>query len=329
MNDIRARIENAEEQLLAPYASRSAKSGGRELPEDPHPFRTAFQRDRDRILHSKAFRRLAHKTQVFLAPEGDHYRVRLTHTLEVTQVARTIARALRLNEDLAEAICLGHDLGHTPYGHLGEEVLTEFLGRQFKHNEQSLRIVEKLERRGERRGLNLTWEVRDGILNHTWSMPEPSTPEAKVARFADRIAYISHDIDDALRAGVLQESDVPEVTSRVLGVGSSARIDTMVASVVEASDEGNVEMESDVLEALIETREFLYKKVYTRPEVQAEHDRARALLRALCDHYEAHPEELPAGDEEPETRLIDYIAGMTDRFARREYERIMRAAPES
>lgn len=329
MNDIRARIENAEEQLLAPYASRSAKSGARELPEDPHPFRTAFQRDRDRILHSKAFRRLAHKTQVFLAPEGDHYRVRLTHTLEVTQVARTIARALRLNEDLAEAICLGHDLGHTPYGHLGEEVLTEFLGRQFKHNEQSLRIVEKLERRGERRGLNLTWEVRDGILNHTWSMPEPSTTEAKVARFADRIAYISHDIDDALRAGVLQESDVPEVTSKVLGVGSSARIDTMVASVVEASDEGIVEMESDVLEALIETREFLYKKVYTRPEVQAEHDRARTLLRALCDHYEAHPGELPAGDEEPETRLIDYIAGMTDRFARREYERIMRAAPES
>jgi dGTPase len=328
MDDIRARIEDSEERLLARYASRSASSRGRELPEDLHPFRTAFQRDRDRILHSKAFRRLAHKTQVFLAPEGDHYRVRLTHTLEVTQIARTIARALRLNEDLAEAICLGHDLGHTPYGHLGEEVLTEFLGRQFRHNEQSLRIVDKLERRGDRHGLNLTWEVRDGILNHTWSMPDPATPEAKVARFADRIAYISHDIDDALRAGVLVETDLPSATSRVLGRNSSGRIDTMVASVVKASGGGDVEMESDILDVLIETREFLYKKVYTRPEVQAEHDRARALLRALCDHYEAHPEELPAGDDEAEIRMIDYIAGMTDRFARREYERIMRAGAQ-
>jgi dGTPase len=328
MQQVRERIEEAEKRLLAAHASRSAESRGRRIPEEPHPLRTAFQRDRDRILHSKAFRRLAHKTQVFLAPEGDHYRVRLTHTLEVTQVARTIARALRLNEDLAEAICLGHDLGHTPYGHLGEEVLSEFLGRQFRHNEQSLRIVEKLEKRAGQNGLNLTWEVRDGILNHTWSMPEPSTPEAKVARFADRIAYISHDIDDALRAGVLAEADVPARINGVLGRSSSVRIDTMVAAVVTASEGVDVQMESDVLDVLIETREFLYKRVYTRPEVQAVHDRARALLRAICDHYEANPHELPETDEDIEARLIDYVAGMTDRFARREYERIIRGAPE-
>jgi dGTPase len=328
MDDIRTTLERDEDESLAPHATRSANSRGREEPEKPHPYRTAFQRDRDRVLHSKAFRRLAHKTQVFLAPEGDHYRVRLTHTLEVTQVARTIARALQLNEDLAEAICLGHDLGHTPYGHLGEEVLSEFLERPFKHNEQSLRIVDRLETRGSRRGLNLTWEVRDGILNHTWSMPDPSTPEARVARYADRIAYVSHDIDDALRAGVLKNDDVPERTNRTLGSTSSARIDTMVASVIQASTEGKVEMEKDVFDVLIETREFLYKRVYTRPEVQSEHARARALLRALCDHFTAHPAELPKSEDDDQTRLVDYVAGMTDRFARREYERITGASVE-
>ncbi|MCW3036555.1 MAG: dgt, partial [Actinobacteria bacterium] len=189
---VREQIEAAEETRLSPYAMRSARSRGRQVPEEPHPLRTAFQRDRDRILHAKAFRRLAHKTQVFLAPEGDHLRVRLTHTLEVTQVARTIARALQLNEDLAEAICLGHDLGHTPFGHLGEDVLSEFLGRPFRHNEQSLRIVDCLETRAGRPGLNLTWEVRDGIVNHTWSMPPPATLEAQIARYADRIAYVNH-----------------------------------------------------------------------------------------------------------------------------------------
>ena len=330
MDDIRIGIERAEEELLAPYGTRAARSRGRSESEAPHPYRTAFQRDRDRILHCKAFRRLAHKTQVFLAPEGDHYRVRLTHTLEVTQVARTIARALQLNEDLAEAICLGHDLGHTPYGHLGEEVLAEFLQRPFKHNEQSLRIVDVLETRGSRRGLNLTWEVRDGILNHTWSMPDPSTPEAKVARYADRIAYVSHDIDDAVRAGILTDDDLPDRTRIVLGPTSSTRIDTMVASIVQASSNGNIEMGKDVFDVLIETREFLYKKVYTRPEVQAEHARARALLRALCDHYSANPGELPESETggDDETRLIDYVAGMTDRFARREYERITGGASQ-
>lgn len=323
MSTVRDRIEEAEDYLLAERATRSAESKGRELPEEPHPFRTAFQRDRDRILHSKAFRRLAHKTQVFLAPEGDHYRVRLTHTLEVAQIARTIARALRLNEDLVEAICLGHDLGHTPFGHLGEEVLSDFLARPFRHNEQSLRIVEQLEMRGDRRGLNLTWEVRDGILNHTWSMPPPSTPEAQVARYADRIAYITHDIEDAIRAGVLTLEDLPKETNRVLGRSSSARIDSMVGALVDASIESDqVTMRPEILEVVLKTRQFLFEKVYQRPEVKPEQDRAHALLTAICDQYRAHPGEIPEGEGDVETRLVDYVAGMTDRFARREYERI-------
>lgn len=327
MQRIRERIEKDEAAALASNATRSAESKGRDQPEDPHPFRTAFQRDRDRILHSKAFRRLAHKTQVFLAPEGDHYRVRLTHTLEVAQIARTIARALRLNEDLVEAICLGHDLGHTPFGHLGEEVLSEFLGRLFRHNEQSLRIVEVLEDRGGRKGLNLTWEVRDGILNHTWSMPSPSTLEAQVARFADRIAYVSHDIDDAVRAGVIAVQELPESTNRVLGLTSSQRIDTMVGALVDASIGRNeVDMTPEVLGVLTATRQFLFERVYLRKEVQPEQDRARALLRAICVHFRAHPEELPDPEGDPQMRLVDYVAGMTDRFARREYERIVGGA---
>ena len=234
MTSVREITEAIERDTLSPRAVRSAESKGREVEEPLHPLRTCFQRDRDRILHTKAFRRSAHKTQVFPAPEGDHYRVRLTHTLEVTQIARTIARALALNEDLVEAICLGHDLGHTPFGHLGEEVLTAFLGRQFRHNVQSCRIVDELAWRGESSGslpggLNLTWEVRDGILNHTWSMPEPGTLEGQVARFADRIAYLTHDIDDAIRAGVLTVQDLPKETNRALGTTSSARIDAMVS----------------------------------------------------------------------------------------------------
>lgn len=302
-------------------------SRGRSEPEEPHPFRTAFQRDRDRILHSKAFRRLAHKTQVFLAPEGDHYRVRLTHTLEVAQIARTICRALRLNEDLVEAICLGHDLGHTPFGHLGEEVLSEFLGRPFRHNEQSLRIVDVLETRDVRRGLNLTWEVRDGILNHTWSMPSPSTLEAQVARYADRIAYVSHDIDDGIRAGVLSTSDLPASTNSVLGRTSSDRIDVMVGSLVDASlDRDEIGMSEEVFDVLLQTRDFLFARVYLRSEVKPEQDRARALLEAICEHFSQHPELIPPGDSDDQSRLVDYVAGMTDRFARREYERIFGAA---
>ncbi|MGH2769571.1 MAG: deoxyguanosinetriphosphate triphosphohydrolase [Actinomycetota bacterium] len=326
LSSIRDEIEAAEQAWLSSRATRACESRGRIESEEPDEIRTAFQRDRDRILHAKAFRRLAHKTQVFLAPEGDHYRVRLTHTLEVTQIARTIARALRLNEDLTEAICLGHDLGHTPFGHLGEEALTEFLGRRFRHNEQSLRIVDHLERRGERSGLNLTWEVRDGILNHTWSMPDPATSEARVARYADRIAYVNHDIDDAMRAGRFEALDLPARTRSVLGDGSSQRIETMVRSVVEASVLScDIRMGEEVFEVLAETRDFLYERVYGRPEGDPKLDRARIALRRICEHYRSHPEALPpdggaAVDEE--TRLADYVAGMTDRFALREYRRI-------
>ncbi|MCA1839935.1 MAG: HD domain-containing protein, partial [Actinobacteria bacterium] len=260
------------------------------------------------------------------APEGDHYRVRLTHTLEVTQIARTLAKALRLNEDLTEAICLGHDLGHTPFGHLGEQAIADYIGRPFKHNEQSLRIVDVLETRGSRPGqpgLNLTGEVRDGILNHTWSMPDPSTLEAQVARFADRIAYISHDIDDAIRAGVLRESDLPEVTNKVLGESPSERIDTLVGSLVETSTEDQVKMSIQVSDAMAETRSFMFNRVYMRPEMKPEHDRAKSLLEGLLAHYTASPDQVPGAADDPETRIVDYVAGMTDRFALREYERLI------
>ncbi len=323
---VRERLEVAEAARLSPQAVRSAASRGRQIPEEPHPLRTAFQRDRDRILHAKAFRRLAHKTQVFLAPEGDHFRMRLTHTLEVTQVARTIARALELNEDLAEAICLGHDLGHTPFGHLGEDVLSEFLGRRFRHNEQSLRIVDCLETRAGRRGLNLTWEVRDGIVNHTWSMPPPATLEAQIARYADRIAYVNHDIDDALRAGVLVPSDLPAATRTTLGDTSSDRVDAMVEAVVEASlGQPAVTMRDEELAVMLETRTFLFRTVYQRPQVADQVERARTVLRTVCEWYGTHPEALPeegVADAAPDVRVVDYVAGMTDRFAQREFERI-------
>ena len=233
---IRERQEQLERDTLSEHATLAANSKGREREEPPHHIRTAFQRDRDRIAHSKAFRRLKHKTQVFIAPEGDHYRVRLTHTLEVAQIARTIARALRLNEDLTEAISLGHDLGHTPFGHLGERALEPFIGRPFRHSEQSLRVVDHLEREGA--GLNLTWEVRDGIVNHTWAMPQPGTMEAQVARFADRLAYVNHDVDDAVRAGLISEDDLPERASEVLGRGHSARIETLVDDIVGSTGDG-------------------------------------------------------------------------------------------
>ncbi|HEU5004138.1 MAG TPA: deoxyguanosinetriphosphate triphosphohydrolase [Actinomycetota bacterium] len=344
---VREEIEGRERATLAPGATLAAETRGRVLPEPEHPLRTAYQRDRDRILHAKAFRRLAYKTQVFLAPEGDHVRMRLTHTLEVTQIARTIARALRFNEDLVEAICLGHDLGHTPFGHLGEDVLSDFLGHPFRHNEQSLRIVDVLETRDARRGLNLTWEVRDGIVNHTWSMPTPATPEAQIARYADRIAYVSHDIDDAVRAGILAPGDLPEVTRRVLGETPSDRIDAMVGAVVDASsgvgadnagedanneDANNkgaatseVTMRPDELAAMLETRKFLFRQVYQRPSIMAEVGEARGVLRAICDWYRAHPDALPADAPEgtpPDVRVVDHVAGMTDRYALREFDRI-------
>ena len=322
---VRLRTEEIERQILDPRAVRSADSKGREREEEPHPLRTAFQRDRDRIVHSKAFRRLKHKTQVFVSPEGDHYRVRLTHTLEVSQIARTAARALRLNEDLTEAIALGHDLGHTPFGHLGEEALTPFLAGPFRHNEQSLRIVDHLENDG--RGLNLTWEVRDGIVNHTWSMPMPSTLEAQVARFADRIAYVNHDVDDAVRAGVITDADLPQPALEVLGRTHSARLDTLVGDLVEQSlDAAEVGLSTDVLDALNVLRSFLFERVYLRPEAHDEQQKAIELVRALFTYYLEHPDEIPAeyrdtpGD--PRTHVADYIAGMTDRYAVRTYERL-------
>jgi dGTPase len=321
----RERTEEIERQTLAPYATLAAESKGRERDEEPDALRTSFQRDRDRIVHSKSFRRLKHKTQVFLAPEGDHYRVRLTHTLEVSQIARTAARALRLNEDLAEAISLGHDLGHTPFGHLGEQALTPFLGRPFRHNEQSLRVVDYLEDDG--RGLNLTWEVRDGIVNHTWSMPAPSTLEAQVVRFADRIAYINHDVDDAVRAGVIEPTELPDDALGVLGRTHAERVKTLVTDLVDRSEDSpEIRMSDEAFRALDTLRDFLFERVYLRDEARSEQDKAIALVRSLFAHYLDHPDQVPeeyhrAPGDLP-TRVADYIAGMTDRYALRVYEQL-------
>jgi dGTPase len=321
----RERTEQIERDTLTPHATLAANSKGRERDEPQDPLRTCFQRDRDRIVHSKAFRRLKHKTQVFLSPEGDHYRVRLTHTLEVSQIARTAARALRLNEDLTEAISLGHDLGHTPFGHLGEQALTPFLGAPFRHNEQSLRIVDHLENDGH--GLNLTWEVRDGILNHTWSMPEPSTLEAQVVRFADRIAYVNHDVDDAIRAGVLRETDLPIDAVEVLGRSHAERVNALVADLVENSaDRLEVRLGDRAFRALDALRDFMFERVYLRKDARAEQEKAIGIVRALFRHYVEHPEQVPeeyhrAPGDLP-TRVADYIAGMTDRYALRTYEQL-------
>jgi dGTPase len=321
----RERTEEIERQTLAPYATLAAESKGRERDEEHDALRTCFQRDRDRIVHSKSFRRLKHKTQVFLAPEGDHYRVRLTHTLEVSQIARTAARALRLNEDLAEAISLGHDLGHTPFGHLGEQALTPFLGRPFRHNEQSLRVVDYLEDDG--RGLNLTWEVRDGIVNHTWSMPAPSTLEAQVVRFADRIAYINHDVDDAVRAGVIEPAELPDDALGVLGRTHADRVKTLVTDLVDRSEDSpEIRMSDEAFRALDTLRDFLFERVYLRDEARSEQDKAIALVRSLFAHYLDHPDQVPeeyhrAPGDLP-TRVADYIAGMTDRYALRVYEQL-------
>jgi len=321
----RERTEQIERDTLAPHASLASASKGRERDEPQDPLRTVFQRDRDRIVHSKAFRRLKHKTQVFLAPEGDHYRVRLTHTLEVSQIARTAARALRLNEDLTEAIALGHDLGHTPFGHLGEQALTPFLGQPFRHNEQSLRIVDHLEDDG--RGLNLTWEVRDGILHHPWSMPAPSTPEAQVVRLADRIAYVNHDVDDAVRAGVLAPDDLPREALEVLGRTHGERINTLVTDVVASSvDLPEVRLSDPVFRALDVLRDFLFEHVYLRDEARSEQEKAIALVRTLFAYYLDHPDAVPSeyhrAPGDLPTRIADYIAGMTDRYALRTYEQL-------
>ncbi len=322
---VRERTEEIERQILSDRATFSSQSKGRDREEEPDALRTAFQRDRDRLVHSKAFRRLKHKTQVFIAPEGDHYRVRLTHSLEVAQIARTVARALRLNEDLTEAIALGHDLGHTPFGHLGEEAITPFLGRPFRHNEQSLRVVEHLENDG--RGLNLSWEVRDGILNHTWSMPQPATLEGQVARFSDRVAYVNHDVDDAIRAGLITPASLPDSATSVLGGSHGERINRLVTSLVEASsDRDEIRLSDEALLALEELRTFLFDHVYLRTEARAEQEKAVGLVRALFAYYLEHPQAVPAeygtAPGDLPTRVADYIAGMTDRFALRAYEQI-------
>ena len=321
----RERSEEIERLTLDPLASFADATKGREREEPQDPLRTVWQRDRDRIVHAKAFRRLKHKTQVFVAPQGDHYRVRLTHTLDVSQIARTVARALRLNEDLTEAIALGHDLGHTPFGHLGEQALTPLLDRPFRHSEQSLRVVDHLENDGE--GLNLTWEVRDGILHHPWSMPQPSTVEAQVVRFADRIAYLNHDVDDALRAGVLTVQELPAGTLRTLGATHSERINTLVTDLVTTgAGRPEIRLSPTVFAALDELRDFMFEQVYLRAGARDEQERAIAVVRALFGWFLDHPDDLPPeyhrmpGDLP--TRVADFIAGMTDRYALRTYEQL-------
>lgn len=318
----RDEIERLEEEWLSPRAVRSSASRGREREEEPDPLRTCFMRDRDRIIHCKSFRRLKHKTQVFLAPEGDHYRTRLTHTLEVSQISRTIARALRLNEDLTEAIALGHDLGHTPFGHMGEEAFRDLTPAPFHHHEQSLRVVERLEYAG--RGLNLSWEVRDGILNHTGKTPPPATLEGGVVRISDRIAYINHDIDDAIRAGILRVDDLPPSTLESLGRHHSRRIDTLVRdTVAESRDSGEIRLSPGTAAVLAELRDFLFECVYVGSVAKQEQDKAIMVLRSLFGFYLEHPAEMPAefrtGEDDLRVRVCDYVAGMTDRYAMRKY----------
>lgn len=330
------------EESLSPFARRSRLSQGRLKHEEPCPVRTDFQRDRDRILYSNAFRRLKHKTQVFITPLGDHYVTRLTHTLEVSQIARTITRALNLNEDLAEAISLGHDLGHTPFGHIGEAVLDELYPRGFRHNEQSLRIVDRLEHNGH--GLNLTWEVRDGILNHSKTnssiMPEKNdvagTLEGEICRLADVVAYVNHDTEDAIRAGAISKGNLPLSAATVLGITNSARINTMVNDIIEsswaASGSGDtrsvtsvhISMSPGVLEATNTMREFLFERLYDVRAAQQESDQARNVIRLLYRYFSTHEDKLPPeyrlGDDERERRVVDYIASMTDRYALRTAE---------
>jgi dGTPase len=313
---VRQRIEKLEEQNLSPLATLSSKSRGRDKDDPPCKYRTDYQRDRDRILHSKAFRRLKHKTQVFLSPEGDHYRTRLTHTLEVSQIARTISRALRLNEDLTEAISLGHDLGHTPFGHAGERALNDVMDGGFRHHEQSVRVVEKLENNG--RGLNLTWEVRDGIMHHTCDR-EPATLEGRVVRISDRVAYINHDIDDAIRAGVLSESDIPNSIRDILGDRRTTRIDTLVSSIVENSV-NDICMDPKISLAFDNLRDFMFEAVYNNPVAKGEEVKVDGLIKRVFSYFLDNPCRLPEEyrdileSEGAERAVCDYIAGMTDNY---------------
>lgn len=321
--NFREDIENREYQILDKRATKSADSRGRMQPEEKCEYRTAFQRDRDRIIHSKSFRRLMQKTQVFLAPEGDHYRTRLTHTLEVAQVARTIARILNYNEDLTEAIALGHDLGHTPFGHNGEAVLNQIHPGGFKHRVQSLRVVDVLESTSKRRGLNLTAEVRDGILNHSGS-DLPWTLEGQIVRYSDRIAYINHDIDDAIRSGVLREEELPRENIQVLGQSHSNRINNLIDDIVHASEgKDRIQLSEPFQQALDELRTFMFRNVYESAEVKREADlnKVEMVITQLYDYFLEHEEKLPeqyrriAQEDGVQEAVKDYISGMTDRYA--------------
>ena len=324
---IRERIEQEEKEYLSPYACLSMNSKGRDREEEQCDIRPVFQRDRDRILHSKSFRRLKDKTQVFLLPEGDHYRTRLTHTLEVSQNARTIAKALRLNEDLVEAIALGHDLGHTPFGHSGERILNEISPYGFRHNEQSVRTVELLEKDGM--GLNLTVEVRDGILNHQIS-DMPSTLEGKIVRLSDKIAYFHHDMDDAIRGGILTEDDVPKEIGDVLGYSTGERLDRFIHDIITNSlGQPDIIMSDDVAKAMKLLRDYMYESVYRNPVAKREEGRAKLLISNLYEYYLVHIDALPAellaliDRGEPEEKVVcDHIAAMTDRFAIAKFEEI-------
>jgi dGTPase len=315
-------VREAAEDLLAPAATRSTASRGRTRPERPDPYRTAFERDRDRILHSKSFRRLKHKTQVFIEPEGDHYVTRLTHTLQVTQIARAVASGLGLNEALTEAIALGHDVGHAPFGHTGEDTLSAYFVHGWHHAAQSVRIYEVLE------DCNLTAEVRDGIRAHSWKVdPPPTTPEGQCVRYADRIAYLTHDALDALRSSILRPEDFPSVTRSYLGPPGSAWIGRMITAVIQESlASGRVSMAPDLLEMMHELRAFMFARVYGAGHAEQKRD-AEAIIRRLVEHHLAHPESVPPTyrdtGADPTTQVVDYVSGMTDRYARALHQRIV------
>lgn len=322
---IREQMEEREKEYLSPYATLSSESRGRKREEPPCDIRPVFQRDRDRILHCKAFRRLKQKTQVFLLPKGDHYRTRLTHTLEVSQNARTIAKALRLNEDLVEAIALGHDLGHTPFGHAGERALNGVCPNGFRHNEQSVRVVEVVEKEGE--GLNLTWEVIDGIRNHQ-SVGKPATLEGQIVRLSDKIAYINHDIDDAIRGGIMTEEDIPKQFRDVLGNSIRERLNTLIHDVIiNSMDKPEICMSEEIREAMMGLRKFMFTNVYQNPKAKGEETKAIHMVENLYFYYEDHiwliPDQfrnrLDEGDT-PEQVVCDYIAGMTDNYAVKQFE---------
>lgn len=325
--NIREEWEKFEEKNLAINASLSKNSKGRVNDEDKCNIRTEYQRDRDRIIHSKAFRRLMHKTQVFISP-GDHYRTRLTHTLEVSAIARTIARSLRMNEDLTEAISLGHDLGHTPFGHSGEKVIDEILkkaGLKFSHNVQSVRVVEKLERNGQ--GLNLTFEVKNGILGHSWSFEEPLTQEGIIVRLSDRIAYLNHDIDDAVRGGIIKDTDLPAASIKILGDSHSQRINKMVESIIYKSKEkGFVTIDDEVLEAMHRLRKFMFENVYVDSKAKVEEIKVERLLTELFEYYLENESELPDEFSVRKDSLIikvtDYVSGMTDSYAIKKFKEV-------